>query len=871
MSKPEPTPAPQSRRLIPPVIRAGLAAGLLALLTTTSAADGVPSPEAHLGFRPGADERLAAWADVVAYFRAVDRASDRVALRELGETTEGRPMIAAVVASPSTVRDLDRYRTVQARLSDPRTFAAPADAERALRESKPVVVISCSIHSTETASTLMAMELLHGLAKGDDPATREVLDSTILLLVPSANPDGVDKVARWYERSKGHPWVGSGMPELYHKYAGHDTNRDWFMLNLKETQLLSRLYYREWFPTLLYDVHQMGGKGARLFVPPFHDPINPNLDPRLHQGIFMIGAHMAADLASAGKRGVLTHAMYDNWWNGGNRTTPQRHNIVAVLTEAASVKIATPVFVDKDELRGATRGFSDHGPAVNFVDPWPGGWWRLRDIVDYELVCARSLLTLAARYGDRFQSNLLAMARDAVAKGSSEPPYAWVVPADQRDVGSAARLLRALHDTGVEVGRANGSFKAGEVEYPSGSWVIPAAQPYRTHVKDMLERQVYPTRLTAGGRAEPPYDVAGWTLPLQMGVRVVEVAEPLKVEAERLDTIEAPKGGIDRTSSDSFLTLPNQANDDTTVICALLAAKVDLSLRVRQTGRNEPPVGAVVFRYNESSGKVLDAVLPALSSRVVRTEDPAADVRSGAYRKVAPRRVALYQPWAPSMDEGWTRLVLERFKIPYTTVHNADVRAGELKERIDVLLIPSIDPKTLASGYGTDESAPDYVGGLGTDGVAALRAFLRDGGRLVCLDSSCEYAIDALHLPVKNVLKGLSTATFYAPGSILRTTVGAEPSTITVGMPHEVPVYFDRSMAFEATGRTGEVHVALRYAESNPLESGWLLGPEKIEGKAALVELEVSKGKVILFGFRPQHRGQTHGTFRLLFNALLLP
>ena len=267
-----------------------------------------------------------------------------------------------------------------------------------LAQSKAVVMITCSIHSSETASTLMAMELLHELASATDPVVREILDKTIVLLVPSANPDGVTKVARWYERSKGHPWEGSGMPELYHVYAGHDTNRDWFMLNLKETQLLTRLLYHEWFPTIHYDVHQMGSKGARIFVPPFFDPVNPNLDPRISQGIALIGAHMASDLAAAGKRGVLTHAMYDNWWNGGNRTTPQRHNIVAVLTEVASVKLASPIFLNQADLAGATRGFADHSRAVNFVDPWPGGWWRLRDIVDYELICARSLLTLAARY-----------------------------------------------------------------------------------------------------------------------------------------------------------------------------------------------------------------------------------------------------------------------------------------------------------------------------------------------------------------------------------------------------------------------------------------------------------------------------------------
>lgn len=289
---------------------------------TGARAGELPTPESQLGFRPGADSRLAPWEVVVSYFQKVDEGSDRVKVRVLGETTEGRPFLAAFVSSPDTIKNLDRYRAIQFRLSDPRSIHDPSDRERAVDESKTVVVITCSIHSTETASTLTAMELLHELASRDDPKTREILDRTILILIPSVNPDGVEKVARWYERSKGHPWEGSGLPELYHKYAGHDTNRDWFMLNLKETRLVTRLLYKEWFPTLLYDIHQMGSRGARIFVPPFYDPINPNLDPRLNQGIFMIGAHMASALADAGRRGVLTNAMYDNWWEGGNRTTP---------------------------------------------------------------------------------------------------------------------------------------------------------------------------------------------------------------------------------------------------------------------------------------------------------------------------------------------------------------------------------------------------------------------------------------------------------------------------------------------------------------------------------------------------------------------
>ena len=835
----------------------------------------VPSPQAHLGYQAGADFHLADWDAVAGYFRKVDAASDRVLVRELGRTTEDRPYLVAIVASPETLADLATYRELQHRLADPRALDRAAEEIDPVARSKVVVLITCSIHSSETASTFMAMELLHDLATRDDPETREILDNTILLLVPSANPDGVDKVARWYERSKGTPWEGSGMPELYHKYAGHDTNRDWFMLNLVETQLLTRLLYREWFPTIAYDVHQMGGRGARLFVPPFFDPINPNLDPRIHQGIAMVGSHMAADLAAAGKRGVLTHGLYDNWWNGGNRTTPQRHNVVAVLTEAASVKLATPVFLQADDLKGGGRGFLDHKPAANFVDPWPGGWWRLRDVVDYERICAHSVLTLAARYRASFQANYRAMGLDAIAKGLHEPPSAWVVPADQRDPGTATEMVRLLRESGVEARRAGAGFSAGGVTYPAGSWILPASQPYRAHLKDMLERQQYPARFAADGKAEPPYDVAGWTLPLLMDVRTVAVAEPFDATAEPVDQVVVEPGRIEGAASPDAFALRNFALDDFKVLNALLTAGIEvdrLALPVK-IGPLTLPEGAFWFPSEPKAKAVLDQVLPNASTRIEAITPPTDWIWGpGRLLRCKPQRIGVYQPWSPSMDEGWTRLVLERFGFVFVTLHNSDVNAGDLKRRVDALLIPSIEPKLLRDGYAPGETDPSYVGGLGRDGAGALRAFVREGGTLVCLEDSCPFAIESLELPVADALKGLATSVVFGPGSLVRLSYrqGTElpGHALTLGMPEEGPAYFDRSLAFDVTDAK-RVVVAARYATSGLLESGWLLGAEKIQGKAALVEVSLGQGRVILFGFPPQHRGQSRGTFRLLFNALL--
>ena len=841
----------------------------------------IPGTTSHFGFRPGDDFRLATWPSVVDYFKKVDAASDRVVVRELGKTTEGRPYLVAIVSNEATIKDLDRYQELQKAVAQPRDLTD--EGSKVVVESKPVVLITCSIHSTETASTMMALELLHDLAANDDPATREILDNAILLLVPSANPDGVDKVAAWYERTKGHPWEGDGMVELYHKYAGHDTNRDWFMLNLQETRLLTRFLYREFPPTLAYDVHQMGSKGARLFVPPFFDPINPNLDAKLNQGIFLIGAHMAADLATAGKKGVLSNAMYDNWWNGGMRTTPQRHNVVAVLTEAASVKMASPIFLDRAQLAGQTRGFNNHDPAVNFVEPWPGGWWKLRDIIDYELIAARSLLTLAARYRGQFQSNYHRLGLEAIRKGRTEPPYGWVVPIDQRDPSTAAKMVGILHDSGLRVMKAKSPFAADGVTYAAGSWILPADQPYRAHLKDMMERQRYPDRFGPGGAAEPPYDVAGWTLPLQMGVKAVALGNAYSGEFEEVDRVEPPKGNVKNgDESPEYYAISNQTNDCFVAVNILLKAGIDVKELTVPAGEfegrdfvRELPIGTLMI---EATPKTRDQLGRLLKSSPLNAEGRAGlrtnpnfvafnEGNPGIKTVLLTRpKLALYQPWVPSMDEGWTRFVLEQFDFPYTTVHDSDIRAGNLLDRFGVILLPSISARTIREGYRPDETEPAYVGGLGPEGVAALRTFVEKGGRLVCLEESCHFAIDALGLPVKEILKDQKTSDFYAPGSILRCKL--TPGWLVSGMSDEVSVYFDRSLAFEPTGPKEETYVAATYAGGNPLESGWLLGPEKVQGKAALLHVRVGKGLVVLFGFPPQHRGQTHGTFRLLFNAL---
>jgi zinc carboxypeptidase len=856
---------------------------LTSLLACAPARAGeVTPPEKFIGHPVAADFTLDSWEKIVAYFKHVDEASDRVALQTLGQTTEGRPMIIAVISAPETIRDLDRHRDNQRRVADPRRIPTDEEQQRLVRDSKTVVMISCNLHSSEIASSQMVLELVYELATSDSAKVREILDHTILLLVPSANPDGLDTVINWYEPTRGKPWEGTGMPWLYHKYAGHDNNRDWFMLALQETRLLTKVLYEQWFPTIVYDIHQMGSSNARFFLPPFHDPKNGNVHPLIDQSLLIIGGHMATELAREKKSGVVHGAMFDNWWSGGFRTTPYRHNMVGILTEAASPLVATPIFQRKSDLRGGGRGMPEYAMTTGFPDPWPGGWWRLRDVADYEKIACYSLLTLAARYHDMFQGNYVQLGREAIKRGQNEPPFAWLVLAEQRDPGTTAKMLGILRATGLEIHRADAPFEADNVKYPEGTHILYCAQPYRAHLNDMFELQVYPDRSrTPGGPAEAPYDIAGWTLPLQMGVKQVPVSRPFEARVSKLADISAAASTISGPTAAQQYVVPPGSSDMYRLVNRLHAAGIQVSRLhdtrdIKLVGKTGPQPGSLLIHNGARFREASTDLLKGLSLDIVGLPD---GITPAGQSPIGSVRLGLYQPWVASMDEGWTRLVLDDFGFRYSTLHNAEIMAGTLNDRYDCIVLPSVTPKTILDGHAPDATAPEYVGGIGLTGLLALQDFVRDGGTLVCIDDSCDLPIEHFNIPVRNRLKGKDTKEFYCPGSVLRVSLDTK-HPLCYGLPPFISGYFVQSQAFDvdppvrATDSRSPAArfpatVVARYGDTVVLESGWIRGEKLIADQPAIVEVQYGDGRIILLGFRVQHRAQPHGTFPLLFNAIL--
>jgi zinc carboxypeptidase len=797
------------------------------------------SPAASLGFEPGADSMLADWKQVSTYMNGLAQRSPYVHVDTLGPTTEGRPFLLLTITSPANQARLATIKRGQKLLADPRLLTDALLAE--LRATQPaVILISNNIHSTEIASSQMGMTLAYRLAT--DPALTRLLDSLVVLMIPSMNPDGLDTVVAWYRRYKGTRYEGGPLPWLYHKYVGHDNNRDWFMVTQSETRLVTRMLYTEWFPEVVYDVHQMGQNGVRLFVPPFQDPVNPNLDPALVAGMNLVGAQMASALYDAGLTGVAHQQSYDLWWHGGFRSTPTRHNMIGILSEAASARIASPLTLPADSVRQPPRG-------VNYPGPWPGGTWRLGDIVRYELIASEALVRLAARDRTSFIDRFVALGRRQIDAGRAGHPFAYILPPSQRDPEAWATLANVLLAGRVEVWRAAESFDAGNRTYPAGSLVVPMAQPFRAHAKDLLEVQRY-----TPVNDRPPYDVAGWTLPFTMGVRADVVDAPFTANLVKVDSVVPAPGRIEGTGE--MFVLRNRSNGESRAVAALLSAGQSVTI----SGDSLIVRGAQARRILGEQAAVHGFSVTAV---------PVSPVTGKTLRQLP--RIALYQPWTGNIDEGWTRWVFEQYGITYATVHDSDLRLGKLRRRFDVLVLPNESARGLLQGVDSTRIPSLYAGGMGDAGANAISEFVRGGGTLVCLDGSSSFAISRLNLPVVNILgggaSGPQVSLFYAPGSIFGVTLGGgRGSPVTVGVPDSLDIYFENSAAFTVTGTAR----ALATYPAEPLRSGYARFQERLEGKAALVEVPVGSGRVILFGMRPQFRGQTHGTFKLLFNAVLL-
>ncbi len=493
---------------------------LAVLLVAPLDAQTIPTPAEYFGFEIGADRQLADWDQLTAWYELLATRSNRVTLDTLGRTTLGLPFVMLTVTSAANHARLAELRDIQLTLADPRRVTGAERLGRLLDAGRTVVLVTHGIHATEVGGPQMAARLLHRMATSNEPKVREILDNVILLDIPSLNPDGLRMVVDWYRQWVGTEYEAAPLPMLYHFYVGHDNNRDWYAFTQIETELTVTEAHNAWHPQIVHDIHQMGSTGPRIFVPPFIDPWEPNIDPLLTAAVSQLGSYMAAEMLAQGKAGVAINAIYDAYTPA--RAYQHYHGGVRILSETASIRVASPVTLSNENL-SARRGLDVTQRSWNFPAVWEGGAWRLADIVDYMEAGVMALLTNAAVNRRYWLENFYRINRRAVDRWP-QWPAAWVLPGTASTASGLDAVLRILTVGDVEVHRAVEAFEADGRRFAAGSYVIPMNQPYASFAQTLLERQVYPDlRLYPGGPPRPPYDVTAHTLPLLMGVEAVAV------------------------------------------------------------------------------------------------------------------------------------------------------------------------------------------------------------------------------------------------------------------------------------------------------------------------------------------------------------
>jgi len=869
-----------------------LLAGPRFLTRTAGAQSQVTTPDKFFGFRLGTDQKMARWDKMVEYYRLLEKeGGGKLKVLEMGPTTKGNPFLLVIITAPNNMAKLDRLKEINARISDPRGLS-DQDAKNLVSEGRAVICQSMSLHATEIGGSQMAPELAFDLLNRKDEEAQRILDNDVFLMVPSFNPDGEIMVTDWYNKTLGTEYEGSNPPWLYHWYAGHDNNRDAFQTNLVESQYMAQIMFHDWsVPQAYVDHHQMGSNGARIYVPPYAEPIRPYADPLLWRELSWYGAHISYKEEEAGLSGVLNDAQYSGWGHFGFHWMVPFHNIAGMLTESAGARLASPIYIHPDQLQGGTRNLPTYEAETIFPDPWPGGWWRLRDILDRQKVAAWATLDLAARNKETVLWNAYQKAKRQTERGAAGTPKAYVITSVQHDALTAVKMVNKLLVQGVEIKQSPKGFTTPEGEsYPAGSYVISLAQPKMGLIHYLLGRTNYPdnewTR-NRDGSPMRPYDMATDTMFEFMGVRVDPIDEAIPGDLQKLNGAVQPVGKVGQGGAG--YKFDGRLNDSFRALNMLF----DKGVAVRRVDKAAEGLRPGDFIAAAGSEAALADVAKQTGVDFVPIKT---DLKQGIH-EAKRLRVAMYQRYGGgNIDEGWTRLVLEQFSFPYKSIMDAEIKKGVLNDQYDVIILPDDSTATITGergaapaaaagapqaaaargqggggGLGGGSVPPEYRSGIGTDGVNALRDFVQKGGTLVTLAGASNFAIERFGLPVRNVLANKTSTEFWCPGSTLNATFD-NTNPLAYGMPGQgLVLYMSGAPAFEigSTSSGYQYETIVRYADHNLLQSGWLLGEENAARKAAMVSAKLGDGRVILIGFRVQHRAQTHGTYKLLFNCLV--
>ena len=908
------------------------AAALVAAPSAVSAQARITTPKEAFGHNFGDDYFLANYKQIADYWRTLDRQSDRMIVQEIGKTAEGRPHLMAIVTSPANHARLARYKEIARRLALAEGLT-DAQARALAKEGKAVVWIDGGLHASETLGAQQLGEMVYQMVSRSDDETMRILDECVILFV-HANPDGNDLVADWYmRRAKPEERSLAALPRLYQKYIGHDNNRDFFASTQAETENINRVLYHNWFPQVLYNHHQSGPAGTIVWTPPLRDPYNYNLDPGIVLGFQALGAAMHTRLAIEGKPGATMRSggPYDGWWNGGIRNTAAFHNTIALLTEM--VGSPTPMRIPLVMQRQL--------PQADLAFPVPPQLWHLRQSVDYSISLNRAVLDYASRMRENLLYNIYAMGRRSIERGSRDhwtpnptryaevaekmaagggggggrggapadptgerdmafwaelrkpelrDPRGYIIPSDQADFPTATKFINALREVGVTVQRATRDFEVRGKRYPAGSYIVPAAQSFRPHVIDMFEPQVHPNVFPfPGAPPTPPYDNAGWTLALQMGVQFDRILDAFTVPgAERITdwNVKPPAGKVVAAAGATGFVTSRRVNDAYVAVNRLLKAGEEVrTLGAPLTvGGTTYPAGSFYVRAGSATRAALDKLATDLGVSFAGTTG---GVPSEA-TALRPARVGLWDQYGGSMDAGWARWILEQFEFPFARVFAPELDAGNLDAKYDALVfvgggIPAAGGGGRGGRGGGGDVPSDipaeyraHVGRVTAERtLPQLRTFVENGGTVIAIGESAANLAAFLKLPIENHLvengAPLPRTKFYVPGSLLTARVDASHPA-ALGMTERADFFFDDSPVFKLGAGADAAGVRRRawFDTDSPLHSGWAWGQKYLKDGVIAAEARVGKGRVLLYTPEVLKRAQPHGTFKMVFNGLLV-
>lgn len=841
----------------------------------------IEKPAKFFGFKPGADRQLFTYEKLIDYFKLLDQESPRLKMFHIGTSPMGKPMYVAMISSTKNIAELGKLKEINKQLAlNPNL--SESQKEEMIKDGRVFVYATLSMHSSEVGPTQASPLIAYKLITSNDPEIRNWMNKVVYMMVPNHNPDGMDMVVNNYLKYRGTEYEGCSYPGVWHKYVGHDNNRDFITLSQSDTKAIAAVSDTMWYPQVMFEKHQMGMSSVRYFVPPPCDAIAQVIDANLWNWMKIFGSNMITEMTADSLKGVVQQYVFDDYWPGSTETSLWK-NVIAMLTECASAKIATPVYVEPTELTADGKGLADYKKSIDMPDPWPGGWWRLSDIVKYEMSSTLAIIKTAFLHKDEILKFRNDICVKEVNKGNTLPPNYYILPAKQHDQSELVDLIRIMQEQGVDVYHLTKDITLNNFDYHAGDIVIPLAQPYRPFIKEVMEAQRYPVRhFTHGGKVMKPYDITSWSLPLQKGLESHEIDQYTNLINKNIEKLPLHFNFMVPQKASWGMAFNVNDNESFKDAFTLLSEKN----KVYRTEEDFTVNGKLVPKgsFVASNSSNLKKLMKTMTvTPVLLSEKPQIKMK-----ELKLPRIALMVTWFHDMDAGWTRFIFDTYHIPYTEIHPEDIATLDLSN-FDFLIFPDMSKSVLMDGKYSDNGyfepvfPPKYTQGIGKKGLEKIMEFVNKGGKILSWGRSTDIFEGTLKihaakgpeeefvLPFRNIGPQLKKQGLYCPGTLI--AVNWKPDyPLTLGMENRTGIFYRGNPVFTTSipGFGMDRRVIGWFPEHNLMMSGYAEHIKLVANKPIMVWLRRGKGQMVLYGFSPIFRDSTPVTYKLVFNALFI-